>query len=612
MNGQSLGEPPEKAAGNPERGRDLLTKAEHFYSGWILAVILALGFQLLYFAYATSLPGPFIFDDVEAIAANPDLRTDFNPSVFFRDHETSLHFDRRPVPGFVTWLDFKIHGFRAPGYRITNLFLHLFTACSAFWLIVKLAPRFGCPWPRLLGLVTVLLWAIHPIATNTVSFIFQRNELLMSLFYVLALLALAKAQGTRSVLWLTLSCCAAVLSVLSKETGLTFIVVAPLLERLAWFRSFRELLRQRGWFYGILAVGYGVLTLWILTGVRMSELAETGMYWDHPWGYFKFQCSALLKYLYLMVWPHRLNFFSLPLGWDAPAKWVPSLGVLLALGAAVIIHGRREKWLWACAVLLLGLLAPTTSILPIPLEPYAEFRMYLPSLAVLVTLVVLLGRAIARASRGARGAMQAMVLIGVLLVIAAILTGLTRSRNRLYASSTLLWENVVRQEPRNGKAWGNLGIVHLHEGRFEKAEACGRTLQAMGTALKDEAAVRAGSRLLALVALEQGRPQEALNTLREIAQRAPEERSAQVDFALALVRSGHQEEAEVTVRKHLVQYAHDPFVRMLMAEVAIEGGRYDDAKALLNSLESELPGEPRVGKLLSMLQKTEGGETMLR
>jgi protein O-mannosyl-transferase len=555
--------------------------------GVALVVLLAVVFQLLYVAYGNSLRGPFLFDDIEAIVGNPDLRTSFDPRVFFRDHSVSLHFDRRPVPGLVTWADYHLYGLNPYGYRFTNLLLHLLTACMAFPVILRFATRFGCRYPRLLAASCCTMWVLHPLATNTVSFIFQRNELLMSLFYVLALLGLTSLRGSRS--WpkeIGVICCA-VLSALSKETGLTFLVVAPLLERLAYFDSFRALFVARVRLYGLLAAVFGILVAWIASGVRMHELGPQGVFWETPWGYFKFQCSALLKYLRLVIWPSSMNFFSLPIEWGAPTRWLPSLFGLCVLAAAVLVAGRRRKWVWACALVFFGILAPTSSVLPIPLEPYAEFRMYLPSLVALVPIVVAGGALLERLLRELPPKTATLGVGAVLALVAITLVIVTRNRNRVYTSSILLWEDVVKQEPMNGKALANLGIAHLNSGQIGQAETCGRILQSMGSAWGAADVVLAGRRLVALAHLEGRNPSAGLDTLRELAEKQPGEKTAQVEYARALARSGKISEADHIAATGLSGEGHDPGVRLLKAELAIRGKRAAEAELLLSELEKQ-------------------------
>lgn len=179
--------------------KEFLRPLERACSGWWLAVVFAAVFHLLFFAYSPGLEGPFIYDDHEAVVANPDLRGGFDITRFFRDHDTSLHYDRRPVTGILTWADFQWAGLDPHGFKLTNLFLHLLTACAAFHLLKRLAPRFGCPFPALFATACVAIWMVHPLLTSAVSFVFQRSEILMSLFFLLSLICLDRAAGRSGV-----------------------------------------------------------------------------------------------------------------------------------------------------------------------------------------------------------------------------------------------------------------------------------------------------------------------------------------------------------------------------------------------------------------------------
>lgn len=143
--------------------------------GWVTrCVVWAVLFQLVCLVYLPSLSGPFIYDDIEAIAGNPDLRAPLEPWRAFRDHEISLHFDKRPVAGLVTLIDFQLWGLHARGYRMTNLFLHFTCGLAIAALASAVARRLGSGFPILFGHLLAMIWLLHPLATSTVSFIFQR------------------------------------------------------------------------------------------------------------------------------------------------------------------------------------------------------------------------------------------------------------------------------------------------------------------------------------------------------------------------------------------------------------------------------------------------------
>ncbi|MBB5351454.1 tetratricopeptide (TPR) repeat protein [Haloferula luteola] len=573
----------------------ILTLFECKCTGIVLALAFAISFQLLMVCYSPSLRGPFLFDDIEAIPGNADFRMSFNPTVFFRDHESSLQFDRRPVTGMISWIDFQVSGLHPFGYRMTNLVLHFTTGCVGFLLLSKLAKRFNCACPKLLALCSAILWMLHPLPTNAVSFIYQRAEVIMSLFLMVGLLCLLIAEERSSRRWLGLAGACGILSALSKESGVVFIAIAPIFESFVHFPTWRSLGKQRGWYYLILGAIFVAIIGWIFTGIRTKELGESGVFWETPLGYLRFQCSAIFKYLRLIFWPSSLNFFSLPLGWGEAKRWLPALIFLMLIGAMVLLGGRRRRWLWLAAIVFLGVLAPTSSLLPLTLEPYAEFRMYLPSLVIVGVMVALLGSLLVRALSSCSFVLNAVSCALIYMSLLGVLSAATWSRNHVYSSPVLLWEDVVLQEPMNGKALANLGIAHLQVGNNDKAEWCAKSLIGLGERGGAPDVKFAGERLLALIELDQGKVEDAIGILEIAANLTPDIPGPQIEYALALTRLGRHSEAQRIVDERLPGNARvDPSVQLLIAEIAMRRGEVGLGHRVLDRLESELPGNQRV------------------
>lgn len=580
-----------------------LSRLEDVCSGWPLWLIFVAVFQFAYFAYGPSLAGPFVYDDHEGIVANPDLRGGLDLSRFFGDHETSLHFDRRPVTGILAWLDFQIHGLRPFGFKLTSFFLHLATSCISFSLIRRLAARFSCVAPSVFAVACVSIWTLHPILTNSVGFVFQRSEMLMAFFYLAALLCLDFAtEDRRSWRWRLAFVLCSVLSALSKEVGLTILVVAPVIERIAYFRSWGDLLRQRWSLYLGLGGAFAVLVVWISGGVRMTEIGRANVFWDNPMGYLKFQVSALAKYIRLVFWPDALIFVSYPTDWDRPTKWIPNLFFLLVLGGIATCSALRFKWVWICIAIFLGVLAPTTSIIPIPLEPYAEFRMYLPSMAVIVAALGLVAAVAHSREQAVRWLPWVWVAVPLLCLT---LTGITRDRNHLYGTSSGLWEDVLRQEPTNGRALSSLGLAYLEERNLEGASACAARLLAEGSASDSKALLRVGMRLKALVAVEAGRPEDALPILAVIAEQDPTSESSQLEFAMAAERADRVGLARKVFDERIRGRFVGPAVKILEAEILIGEGRLTEASEVVGELDGLLPAGPRIASLRAALAGAE-------
>jgi tetratricopeptide (TPR) repeat protein len=447
---------------------------------WYAAALLLAGLA----AYSSSLAGQFVFDDRTAIWENPSIRS-------------LADADRLSSPRGLVDLSFAVNyalgGVNPLGYHLVNLAIHLCTGLVLFGLVrrtlsgTKLGPRFAAAADPL-AFAVALLWLVHPLTTQAVTYICQRYESAAALFYLLGLYAFCRgcAPGARQKWWfvLVMLCCA--LSMRSKETGVTFPLVLLWYDRALLAGRWREVWSHKT-LYGAL-----VLTIMVLVGPGLAPLlrgplpatvaerdsADAGAPLRHdvltvegvtPWTYLATQPAVILHYLRLCLWPVGQCFdYDWPVAQSAAAI-VPPLLVVLALGLAVVWAVPRYPgvaWLGGAFFLFL---APTSSVLPLR-DLAVEHRMYLP-LAAVLTLVVLGAHAIfSRRATGAAPANRRSLLGGAVLAVIALTLGvLTWTRNTIYASEQALWEDTCAAAPNNPRAHTMLAGIYLVQHQTELA-----------------------------------------------------------------------------------------------------------------------------------------------
>ncbi len=210
---------------------------------WRAALIVFAGALV----YANSLSAPFIFDDEVSIVRNAAIRA---PSqVLSQDRDTPLA--GRPVVGLTFALNFAASELDARAYRATNIAIHVTCALLMFALVgrtlmlPRVKARFGAAAPDL-AFASALLWVVHPLTTDAVTYITQRTESLMALFYLLTLYtSLRSYQSTSAVAWQTLAVAACACGMATKEAMVTAPVTVVLFDRIFLFDSIRDGLRSR-------------------------------------------------------------------------------------------------------------------------------------------------------------------------------------------------------------------------------------------------------------------------------------------------------------------------------------------------------------------------------
>jgi tetratricopeptide (TPR) repeat protein len=464
----------------------------------LAVVIVAAGV----WAFAPSFRGVFIWDDRSGIVDNPNLRTLWPiTSAMGAPRDTTLA--GRPVASLTFALNYalapldvrdvmKSEDASGPpdvaerfyrnvwGYHAVNLVVHLMAALALFGIARRTFLSAAFPdrnrvMATWLAFVTALLWVVHPLNTQAVTYLVQRVECMMGLFYLLTLYSAIRAlddpKGGRRRWWTAAAIVACALGMGTKES----MVTAPLLVGLwDWLFAPRDMRRGRWPLY------VGLASTWLLLAYLVSSdnrphSVGVGLGGWTSWLYLQTQLAVLVHYLRLAVVPTPL---VLDYRWAAVRSFADVLPHALVLAALVGLTGiglyRRRPAAFAGAWFFL-ILAPTSSVLPIATEAAAEQRMYLP-LAAAIALLVVGGYALARRvvstfeppPRSGVLRTGSLLVLGIAVVTLALLT---RARNEQYASDEILLADTVQKRPDNAPARVVYGSVLLTRQRFADAEA---------------------------------------------------------------------------------------------------------------------------------------------
>jgi len=347
-------------------------------------------------AYANSFDKAFVFDDEKQIVNNERLRDLSNLS--------RVIGGRRPVTDLTLAVNYHFHELDVSGYHVVNLTVHILAALTLYGIVRRtlmlesMRGRFGraSPW---IALSVALIWVVHPLQTQSVTYLIQRAESLMGLFYLLTIYCVVRgATSDRRWVWSVAAAVACGLGMGSKAVMVTAPIAVLLYDRVYLSGSLGELFKRRWPLYVMLCATWGVLgTTRVLPQVMSSSKPNATVGFSvkqiTPVQYLVTQPDVLRKYLKLSFWPATL---CLDYSWDAPIDgetgeidWsrvaLPGTVIVALLGITVWLLITRPKLGFVCAWFFL-ILAPTSSIVPIK-DVIFEHRMYL-SLASVVTLTV--------------------------------------------------------------------------------------------------------------------------------------------------------------------------------------------------------------------------------
>jgi tetratricopeptide (TPR) repeat protein len=451
------------ASSNSMPARSLLVRHRTL---WPALLIILVGGAI----YANSLRGVFVFDDIQNILSNPALRR-------FPTLARTLE-DPRPVVFATLALNYAWSASDPWSYHLVNVAVHLLAALALFGIVRRtlelppLAGRYG-PWAAPLALTIALLWMLHPLQTESVTYVIQRAESLMGLFYLSALYCLIRGHGSpHPHRWYAGAVASCLLGAGCKEVIVTLPVVALAYDALFLTRSWRESLRRRWGLYLGLTLCCGlVVCRFVFHTADVSTTVGFGIKVVTPLQYALTQPGVILHYLRLSFcpWPLCLDYgrpFVRSVGDALPALLV--VGVLLVLSVGGVACGRRWGFL---GLAFFCILAPTSSVVPI-MDMAFEHRMYLPLAAVMTAAVIAAFQFWNRAWPLATDRRCGRALAGVAILAAAGLGFLTVRRNAEYRNAVGLWRQTVRCAPRNPRAYSNLGVAYLRAEALDEAIRC--------------------------------------------------------------------------------------------------------------------------------------------
>ncbi len=524
---------------------------------WASALLIA----ATVLVYANSFSAPWVFDGGHLIRENEAIRRWWPPW-------GPMQGTNRPVTMFSFAVNYALGGPDVWGYHAVNLAIHVAGGLVLYAIVRRalsrgrLAARYAAAAPGL-ALAVALLWLVHPLQTQSVTYLYQRFESLMGLFFLLTFATFQRGTvSERPVPWYAASVACWLVGLGCKETAAMAPLVLLWYDRAVAVDSWGELWRRRGPLYMVFAAILGGIAVYVFT--QRAWYAGGGMMASGKVSVAEYALSqpgVVLHYLRLCFWPQGQ---CLDYAWQvarSPADIVPPLivvaGLIAATGWCVFF---RSAWGFLGGAFFLTL-APTSSFIPI-VDLAFEHRMYLPLAAVAAAVVIgvyKLSRRLARRRGMPDGKLFRWQAMGI--GIAALLLGAaTFARNEVYRNETALWGDVVQKAPHNARAhvyFGNalrgkrpdlalrhyqtatelqpsLGEAHNNLANLLQETRPDLAMQHYVTALEiDPGHVEAHNNLANLLA-RQGRFGEAVDHYREAIRLRPDYAQAQANLQIVL------------------------------------------------------------------------------
>jgi hypothetical protein len=427
----------------------------------MILIILCVGFSV----YANVLSHNWAYDDKPLIRDNMLVRGGIDMSVLL---DPSTYYKAAAIDNYIPlttlslMLDYAAWNGDPAGFHRTNVIVHLLDSVLVFFLVLMLL---GSGWTAFLA---ALLFTVHPIHTESVSWITGRTDLFSGFFFLLAILLYLRAvphDGAFRIGPYVASIVAFAISLFFKEMSITLVPILVLIDVVNRRDRPMSIIARRSRYY----VAYLAVTVLYLAGwlfVYNKGILDPEVY---PGSGLETAVLTMTRgvvfYLRLLVLPIRLCVYHIfPL---TTSIWEPAIllsaGFIIALIVLAVWCRNRSLAVAHGIGWFFVTLIPVYNLIPVPGGIVAERYLYIPS----VGFCIIVAAAILRLRCLAGSAVAAIVTIALL----GFYGGTTVYRNQDWKDDLTLWTSAIKVYPENGKAYLNRGMARLQRREYDLAIA---------------------------------------------------------------------------------------------------------------------------------------------
>lgn len=447
-----------------------------FYSQIREVLLLSFCAILVFLIYSNTIGTPFILDDVANIQNNTHIRLTSLTSGGITEAGFKSRNKHRPVPYITFALNYYFHQYDVEGYHVVNILIHIITGILLYFLVKSTLNlptlRFKYETYKWLPLLTTLIWIVHPLHTQSVTYIVQRMNSMAAMFYVLSLFLYIKARiaERRSKKWTLFSACilSGLLALGSKENAATLPFFIVLCEWYFFQDLSKEWLKRHLRHFLVVLLLIGLIAFIYLGTNPWEKLASIRDFANREFTFTErvlTQFRVVIHYITLIIFPHpsRLNLdYDFPLSHSLidPVTTLFSIVAIAGLIGLAIYLAKKERLLSFCILWFLGNLVIESSV--IPLGIIFEHRTYLPSM--LVSLL-----AVSLGYRYIKPQWAKVSALCVVVVVTMVFSIWTYERNSIWSDEVTLWRDCVAKSPKKPRPRLNLAFALDRKGRLKEA-----------------------------------------------------------------------------------------------------------------------------------------------
>jgi len=420
---------PKKQTPIKKKNTATISKSPSVKPEWLLLLILV----LTVFAYSNSFNHEILnFDDNEYFANYPEvINFNFaNIKAYFSNYYVLMY---QPIPILTFALTYKFFGLTPVPHHVINLFFHLLNIVLVYIFAKKLTEK------REIGLIAALLFAVHPMNVEAVSWISARSSSIFAFFYLASLIFyisyLKMGCKTKHLL---LTILFFVLSLFSKAHAVTLPVVLVIIDIFLKRKFDKKIILDKIPFF-ILSLIFGIIAISDkgTTSNIMGQLEKYSIF-DN----FFLLSYSLSFYLYRLFIPsHLCAVYVYPVKTDGmlPLEYYAAPFFLILLIFIIYKYRKTKKFILFGSLFFLAIISLTLQIIPSRLFIVTDRYTYLPYIG----LFIILGYFYNTIEKP---------FVKNIFTVAIIITGLifsliTWERNKVWANDVTLTSDIINKNP---------------------------------------------------------------------------------------------------------------------------------------------------------------------
>lgn len=453
---------------------------------FILSIITAL-------FYWPSLNYPFQFDDLANITKKFSIRND-NPI-------SRLFSNSRWMSDWLNRLNYDFDRFNPFYYRLLNLAIHITAGIFLFYLILLLCEKlkksnFLNKNSIAIAFTTAGLFLLHPVQTQTVSYVIQgRLEGLASLFVIANLFILINGISAKNLIAkIILFSFSALITLLSYGTK-EIVVVTPLLLIICdWFflsdGEWNNFKKRIYYHLSFFVIFYGLFFLrfmnfsfftraislkMVTANNRGNILTDTAQQVIKPLEFFISEFKVIVHYFFMFIWPFGISVeydWKLSPSFFSPQSFFPFLLLVGILSLAIyFLIKNKNKFITFGLFWFFITLAPRTTIIPSP-ELLCDYKTYLASVGWLFIIAVGIVKLVTILSKQSKNIIDQETRIAqfaILLIVFIPIATATYFRNTVWRTGEEFWGDIVKKAPNKARGHNNYGVCLSEVGKIDES-----------------------------------------------------------------------------------------------------------------------------------------------